>query len=203
MKWPAGMPASTQVGLQHHAENGVRLSIGDYSYGTPALLYNSGDPHAKLTIGKFCCFADEVQIFLGCHGRHHYDFLSSYPMGMLFGVPARPYSSSAIRGDLSVSIGSDVWIGRRSTIMAGVRIGHGSVVGACSLVIKEVDPYSIIAGVPAKPIRTRFTQRQIERLLAAEWWNLPEDVLRRHIDQFYTADIEAALATLEAERRKL
>ena len=197
MNWPQGMPLPTKIGLQPHADRGVHLSVGDFSYGTPSLIYDAGDAEAKLTIGKFCSFADGVNIFIGRHGRHHYDFLSTYPIGMLFGAPAHIDPSIAYNHDLDVSIGSDVWIARGATIMAGVRIGHGAVIGACSLVTKDVEPYMIAGGVPAKPIKSRFTALQVARLLKLQWWNRPEEELKACVDLFYRSDIDSVLDILE------
>lgn len=197
MNWPEGMPIATKIGLKPHVDRGVELSVGDYSYGTPALFYDVGDPEASLTIGRFCCFADDVKIFIGRHGRHHYDFLSTYPIGMVLGAPSRIDASVAYDRHLNVTIGSDVWIARGATIMAGVTIGHGAVIGACSLVAKDVDPYVIVGGVPAKPLKARFTPSQVERLLKTLWWEWPEEDLKANIDLFYTSDIEAVLSKLE------
>jgi chloramphenicol O-acetyltransferase type B len=193
------MPLETKIALQPHAERGLPLSVGSYSYGTPALFYDLGDT-ARLTIGRFCSIADGVKIFVGRFGRHHYDFLSTYPMGMVFGNPSKLDVSIMHAGDLGVDIGSDVWLARDCTIMAGVKIGHGAVVGASSLVVRDVEPYEIVGGVPAKPLKKRFSAEQIERLLRIQWWNWTEDKLRSNIDCFYRAEIEAVLKQMESQR---
>jgi acetyltransferase-like isoleucine patch superfamily enzyme len=197
MPLPVGMPLETKIALAAHASRGVRLSIGEYSYGTPTLFYNDGDPSLMLSIGAFCSIADDVKIFLGRFGRHHYDFLSTYPMGMVFGSPSKMDTSASHSGDLGVSVGSDVWIARSATIMAGVRIGHGAVIGACSLVTHDVKPYAIMGGVPAKPLKMRFNEDHVERLLRIRWWEWPSDKLRNNIDLFYSADIDEVLRELE------
>ena len=199
MTWPEGMPLPTKIALKPHADRGVQLSVGDYSYGTPTLFYEAGDPQARLTIGRFCSFAGDVKIFIGRHGRHHYDFLSTYPLAMIFGAPARIDPSVTCQSELAVSIGSDVWIANGSTITAGVTIGHGAVVGACSLVTKDVAPYTIVGGVPARPLKLRFAPEQIERLLKIQWWDWPEAKLLSNIDLFYRSDIAAVLELLERQ----
>jgi acetyltransferase-like isoleucine patch superfamily enzyme len=199
MSLPDGMPIETRVGLSHHAANGIALAIGEYSYGAPALFYNPGEPQCQLTVGRFCCFADNVKIFIGRFGRHHYDFLSTYPIGMVLGKPSRIDVSVAWNRDLSVSIGSDVWVARDSTIMAGVTIGHGAVVGASSLVTRDVEPYAIIGGVPAKTLKMRFSDARIERLLKIGWWNWPIELLKKNVDLFYRVDIDAVIGDLERQ----
>jgi acetyltransferase-like isoleucine patch superfamily enzyme len=192
------MPIETRLGLAPHRERSLEVSIGDYSYGTPLLIYDEGDTQASIAIGRFCSFAEGVKIFIGRHVRHYYDFLSTYPIGMVFGAPRHIDPSVTDSDFLGVNIGSDVWIGRDATVMAGVRIGHGAVIGASSLVTKDVTPYMIVGGVPARPIKQRFSESQIERLLAIEWWNWPEDRLRKNVDLFYRADIDTVIRELEA-----
>jgi acetyltransferase-like isoleucine patch superfamily enzyme len=199
MSLPERMPCETRIALHPHENNGVALSVGEYSYGTPALFYDVGDPECRLTIGKFCCFADNVKVHLGRFGRHHYDFLSSYPVGMIFGSPSSIDMSAAWNRPLGVTIGSDVWIARDSTIMAGVTIGDGAVIGASTLITKDVEPYTIVGGVPGRVLKKRFSSAQIERLLKLQWWNWPTEVLKKHVDLFYRSDIEAVIEELERQ----
>ena len=78
----------------------------------------------------------------------------------------------------SVTIGHDVWIGSRAVIMAGVSVGHGAVIAAGAIINKDVEPYTIVGGVPGKPIRKRFDEQTVERLLASEWWTLKPDLFK-------------------------
>lgn len=142
-------------------------SIGKYSYGNPNILWKNND--AKLVIGNFCSIAENVKIYLG--GNHRSDWVTTYPFGHInqnlfnnfngFGHPAT-------KGD--VIIGNDVWIGSNVTIMSGVTIGDGVVIANNSHVVKNIEPYSLVGGNPAKLIKYRFSEEQIESLLQIKWW---------------------------------
>ncbi|RCR67630.1 CatB-related O-acetyltransferase [Larkinella punicea] len=142
--------------------------IGEYTYGKPIILdWSEG---SRLEIGKFCSIADEVKIFLG--GNHRTEWISTYPFPTLPAVfhNAKNISNySSTKGD--VIIGNDVWIGKGASILSGVTIGHGAVIGAYSVVTKNINPYEIHAGNPAKLIRKRFDEDDIISLLKIEWWN--------------------------------
>ena len=92
------------------------------------------------------------------------------------------------KGD--IVIGNDVWIGYEAVILAGVTIGDGAVIGARAVVTKDIPPYTIVGGVPAKPIRKRFTQETIDLLLNIKWWNWPEERIRQHITEIQSGRIE-------------
>jgi chloramphenicol O-acetyltransferase type B len=195
------LPSDTSVRLERLVDRGLRLKVGRYSYGEPNVQFNDKDPKACLSIGNFCSIATGCTIFVGGFGRHHVDFISTFPLGMVFRKPKKRDVSQAEMGYLGVSIGSDVWIGRNATIMAGVTIGHGAVVGAASVVSKNVPPYGIVAGAPAKIIRYRFEDRQIERLLAIRWWDWDDERIEGALELFYRRDIDAVLDLIELEER--
>lgn len=166
-----------------------RPNIGDYTYGHLKVL-DWGDG-TTLQIGKFCSIAKDVVIILG--GEHNIDWISTYPFAdKIFNhvwpeakqVKGHPKS----RGN--INIGNDVWVGYGATILSGVTIGDGAVVGARSLVTKDVKPYSIIAGNPAKFVRKRFSDRIIKELLRIQWWNWPEKKIRKNIKNLLSRDIE-------------
>lgn len=127
----------------------------------------------NVSVGKYCSIAQGVSIGLGFHPT---DFISTSP---IFYSPRNPLRKSRVKKrtfeDLKPCIiGNDVWIGANVVVLDGVEIGHGSIVGANSVVTKNVKPYSIIGGVPATLIRKRFTDDEIEFLLALEWWDQPD-----------------------------
>lgn len=148
-------------------KNFSNYQIDEWTYGTPRVW--SWNEDATLKIGKFCSIAAGVEIFLG--GEHHTDWISTYPFNIaingISGIHGHPYT----KGD--VIIGNDVWIGHGALILSGIKIGNGSVIAAKSVVTKDVDPYSIVAGNPARLIRFRFSKEVIEALERIEWWNWP------------------------------
>lgn len=147
------------------------MEIGDYSYGHPTgspEIIHFGEP-VKLKIGKFCSIAENVKLFLG--GYHKSDYVTTYPLSIVFANinHISALDNFVIKGDLV--IGNDVWIGAGATIMAGVTIGDGAIIAAQSVVTKDVEPYSIVGGNPAKLIRKRFEKEDIEKLKTIAWWN--------------------------------
>lgn len=133
------------------------VEIGDFTYGKPKILYY--DASTKLKIGKFCSISDEVTIVLG--GNHRYDWVTTYPFSALYkewpeasGIIGHPAS----KGD--IVIGNDVWIGFGSIILSGVKIGDGAVIGAGSVVTKDVLPYTIAGGNPAVEIKKDLTKKR-------------------------------------------
>lgn len=142
--------------------------IGEFSYGAPTVMeWGEG---ARLSIGKFCSIAQNVTIFLG--GNHKTEWISTYPfsaLGEVWSEAKEIKGHPATKGD--VIIGNDVWIGYGVTILSGVRIGDGAVIGAGAVVAKDVAPYSIVAGNPAKVIKRRFDEDEIEALLKICWWD--------------------------------
>jgi acetyltransferase-like isoleucine patch superfamily enzyme len=157
---------------------GEGIQVGRYTYGRPRII--TFDPKIKLTIGQFCSIADGVTIFLG--GNHRLDWVSTYPF-MVF--PDFWPQAKDIKGHPSskgdVNIGNDVWIGSGATILSGVRIGDGAAVGAKSVVTKDVEPYAIVVGNPARAIRKRFDDETIRRLLEIKWWDWPVEKIGRYM----------------------
>lgn len=172
--------------------------VGKYTYGTQNLKIWFDNPNANLIIGSFCSLANNINIYMG--GNHRVDWVTTFPFGHIFrdvfpscdGV-GHPIS----KGD--VVIGNDVWVGANSVLMSGVTIGDGAVIANNSLVAKDVEPYSIVGGNPAKHIRYRFSTKQIEDLLQIQWWTWEDDKINKfspllcntNIDYF----IEEALKT--------
>lgn len=154
------------------------ISIGRYTYGYENLSIKQWGEGASLKIGAFCSIASNVTIFLG--GNHRSDWISTYPFGHIYEeelgaekIPGHPSTNG------NVNIGSDVWIGSGVTIMSGINIGDGSIIAANSTVIKNVAPYEITGGNPAKFIKYRFEDQIISKLLHIKWWELPiEDIIK-------------------------
>ncbi|MGD1876366.1 MAG: chloramphenicol acetyltransferase [Kiloniellaceae bacterium] len=179
--------------LGRYTEVGARTQMshtrfGDYSYIT-------WDCHvAGSDIGKFCSIAGQVRINPGNHpvwraSQHHFSYRSRQ-FGLAEDDDAAVF---AWRGANAVTLGHDIWIGHGVTVLAGVTIGTGAVVGAGAVVSKDVAPYSIVAGVPARPIKDRFPPRIAERLQALAWWDWSHDQLRAALPDFRSLEIEAFL----------
>ena len=133
------------------------IEVGDFTYGRP--FVHQCDKTTRLKIGKFCSIAGNVHILLG--GEHHTNYITTYPFDVLF--DGKPTPS---KGD--VIIGNDVWIGENVTILSGVTIGDGAVIGAGCVIAKDVDPYTIMIGNPARIL----TKRDYGSPPIA-WWDLP------------------------------
>ena len=153
-------------------------NIGKRSYIAP----NSFVSNSKTVIGNFCSIADNVFIGPSQHPTH---FLSTHPFvysghgGGLYGdlhVP-RENIVSYENSSIPVEIGNDVWIGAGAIIMDGIKVGDGAVIGGGAIVTKDVPPYAVVFGVPAKISRYRFAQNIIDDLLELKWWHYPEDFI--------------------------
>jgi len=150
-----------------------KYDIGRFTYGAPRILDYSSEKTLK--IGKYCSIAESVKIFLG--GEHRIDTISTYPFKERMNLGL---DNAFSRGD--VKIGNDVWIGYGATILSGVTIGDGSVIGAYAVVAKDVEPYSIVVGNPAKVIKKRFDEKTISKLLKMKWWDWNEKKIKENID---------------------
>lgn len=167
--------------------NLAEFEVGIMSYGKPKVLFrNSG---ATLRIGKYVSMADDVLITLG--GEHRTDWMSTYPFSDYFPEWSSIKGHPATKGD--VIIGNDVWIGREALILSGVTIGDGAVIGARAVVAKDVLPYSIVAGNPAKFIRFRFSPNTIAKLTQIAWWNWHPDVVQKAVPFLQANDIDALI----------
>jgi acetyltransferase-like isoleucine patch superfamily enzyme len=174
-----------------------KFDIGDYTYGFPRIFdYDADDDVAtkptKLKIGKFCSIGSDVTIILG--SEHRTDWVTTYPFNINFNKFRHIKGHPHTKGD--VIIGNDVWISTNVTILSGVIIGDGAVIGAGSLVTKNVAPYSIVAGVPAKFIKLRFSEEIIESLLKIKWWDMPLKQIEDNIELLQSANITQLIKKL-------
>lgn len=145
-------------------------SVGKFSYGvnSPLVLGNmAGGKTGSLKIGKFCSIASGVTIILD--GEHRPDWVTTYPFSIIFKKFSDLPWASTTKGD--VIIGNDVWIGMDALILSGVTVGDGAIIGAGSVVARDVEPYAIVAGNPARLIRKRFDLETINKLLEIKWWD--------------------------------
>ena len=183
------------------------IDVGEYTYyDSPddptaferdAVLYGFGPE--RLIIGRFCAIAAEVRFLMP--GANHADLgPSTYPFGVFGAGWADTMDlvmSAPSRGDTVV--GHDVWLGYSALVLPGVRIGHGAIVAAASVVARDVPPYAIVAGNPARVIRSRFPEEDVARLLRAAWWDWPIDLVTEHA-RTIMAGTAADLERIAAER---
>ena len=154
------------------------------------VLYHYPINHDKLVIGKFCSIACGAK-FLFTSANHTQASLSTYPFPIFFeewGLDVQNITSAwDNKGD--IIIGNDVWIGYEAVILSVVTIGNGAISGARAGVTRDVPPYTIAGGVPAKPIRKRFSDDTISALLNIKWWDWPKERIARHISDIQAGQI--------------
>ncbi|WP_418904718.1 CatB-related O-acetyltransferase [Methanococcus voltae] len=147
----------------------------------------------KLIIGKFCSIASGVKFMLGGNQGHCYNHISVYPLSIISHTPTdldvETPKEFVKKGD--TIIGNDVWIGAESLIMPGVKIGDGAVIGTRSLITKDVPPYTIVGGCPAKVIKKRFSDEKIEILQNIKWWNWDVEKIRECTPILMSENFEA------------
>lgn len=144
------------------------------------VLYHYPINQDKLLIGKFCSIACGAK-FIFTSANHTLNSLSNYTFPLFFEEWDLPKTEVATAWDNKgdIVIGNDVWIGYEAVIMSGVRIGDGAIIGTRAVVTKDVEPYTIVGGIPAKPIRKRFDQEVIAKLESLQWWNLSKEQIKQ------------------------
>ncbi len=178
-----------------HFDIADRLTLGPHTYGKPAIRWYQGDT-AAVRIGSYCSIADRVVMTIG--GGHPIDWVSTYPFRIRFDLPGA-YNDGLPDSKGDIVIGNDVWIGREARVLSGVTIAHGAVIAAYAVVAKDVPPYAIVAGNPARLVRYRHDPETIARLLALAWWDWPEERVRRYVPLLNGRDAGAFLDACERE----
>ena len=185
-----------------HVITNLNITVGDFTMyndfvNDPTLfennnvLYHYPINDDKLQIGKFCSIACGAK-FLFNSANHTLSSLSTYPFPLFFeewGLEKKDVTNAwDNKGD--IVIGNDVWIGYEAVVLAGVTIGDGAIIGTRAVVTKDVPPYTIVGGVPAKPIKRRFPEETISALLEIQWWNWSEERIARNIGAIQSGNIE-------------
>ncbi len=179
------------------------ISVGDYTmyndfvnnavdFQKNNVLYHYPINNDKLIIGKFCSIACGAK-FIFTSANHTKRSLSTYPFPLFFeewNLDRKNVTDSwDNKGD--IVIGNDVWIGFEAVIMQGVTIGDGAVIGTRAVVTKDVAPYTVVGGIPAKPIKKRFSEETISRLEKLEWWNRDEKWISKNIEAIQSGNIDS------------
>lgn len=185
-----------------HVITNPNITVGDFTMyndfvNDPTLfennnvLYHYPINHDKLQIGKFCSIACGAK-FLFNSANHTLSSLSTYPFPLFFEEweLEKKDITNAWDNKGDIVIGNDVWIGYEAVILAGVTIGDGAIIGTRAVVTKDVPPYTIVGGVPAKSIKKRFSEETISALLEIQWWNWSEERIARNIGAIQSGNVE-------------
>ena len=199
----------------HETVSSKKIIAGEYSYYAGYFHGKSfeeqcvryADPHetsGNLVIGRYCQIGSGAVFNIGGNTRHRYDWISTYPFRDFY--PETNLKDPYVNlGD--TVLGNDVWIGMEALIMSGIKIGDGAVIGSRSIVTKDVPPYTVVAGSPAKTVRKRFSDDEIQMLLDSQWWNFNIDELKPYLwlmaennIKRFTREINAVRETINARR---
>ena len=182
------------------------IIVGDFSYFSGEDFEKHVTHHYdfygdKLIIGKFCQIAKGVEFIMN-GANHKMRAASTFPFYIFEGweqdVP--PLSDMPIKGDTIV--GNDVWIGQNVTILPGIQVGNGAIIGANSVVGSDIEPYTIVAGNPARPIRKRFDDELIDLLQKLKWWDLPIEQIKTIIPLLNGSDLNRVKSAIQAKLEK-
>lgn len=166
------------------------VTIGEGTYGRPEVPYFKGDT-AKVRIGRYCSISAGVTLIPG--GNHPLDWVSTYPLRIRYRLPGAGSDGHPMtKGD--IEIGNDVWIGRSATILSGVRVGDGAVVAAHALVTRDVPPYGIVGGNPAKLIGWRFEEHERDALWRIRWWNWDKETVLARVAELNGGSVAEFIA---------
>ncbi len=201
-----GIPLDQQV-------TNPRITVGRYSYysgyyhGHPfdecARYLLPNEDADRLIIGAFCSIGSGAAFIMAGNQGHRNDWISTFPFAF---VPDAPEFADAANGYQNAGdtvIGNDVWIGSEAIIMPGVTVGDGAVIGTRALVTRDVEPYAIVAGNPARTIRKRFSDEEIAMLLELRWWDWSVDALSAAMRLLTSGDIRGLHAWWLSERPAL
>ena len=148
----------------------------------------------RLVVGSFCSIGSGAAFIMAGNQGHRAEWISTFPFAF---VPDAPEFAGAANGFLPAGdtvIGNDVWIGSEAIIMPGVKVGHGAVIGTRALVTRDVEPYAIVGGNPARPIRKRFADDDIALLMEMQWWDWSVEALSEAMEPMTAGDVKALYA---------
>lgn len=161
------------------------IQVGRWSYWNDDTRLVAWKHQDSIDVGKFCALASGVRLLAG--GNHPLDSICSYPLALMKTPPSPP--GEFLEGE-HIVIGNEVWIGTNAIVIGNVNIGSGAVVGAGSVVVRDIPPYAVAVGSPARPVRFRFSSEEIDRLLHLSWWDWPDDLVLSAAPLLETGDID-------------
>ncbi|MEN8833280.1 MAG: CatB-related O-acetyltransferase [Pacificibacter sp.] len=201
---PDGSPYTNTVWLKSVIDH-PNISVGSYTYYNDFELVEDyaariapylypGAPE-KLIIGKFGQFAHGTR-FITDSANHARDWFTAYPFGSFDADLMPHFASEYFENRRDTVVGHDVWIGHDAKIMPGVTLGHGAIIGTGAVVIKDVPPYAVAAGNPARVVKMRFSPEVVALLLELAWWDLPLAQIRELVPVLASADLDALTKAL-------
>jgi hypothetical protein len=173
-----------------------RMTIGQHTYGIPVIKTYDHDT-TRLLVGSYSALSEEAIVMLG--GEHAIDRVTTFPLRMRLKLPGAGQDGIPVPTGDTV-IGSDVWLTMRTFVRSGVTIGDGAIVASGAVVNKDVPPFAIVGGNPAKVIRYRFTPEQIEALLEIRWWDWPDALVVEATPLLSGTDIDAFITWARQQR---
>lgn len=188
-----GVPLAEQV-------TNPNISVGRYSYYSgyyhghsfddcARYLLRDRDDVDRLVIGSFCSIGTGAAFMMAGNQGHRNDWVTTFPIFYMSEEPAFAEARDGYVPAGDTVVGNDVWIGAEAIIMPGVRIGDGAMIGSRAVVTKDVEPYTIVGGNPARPIRRRFSDEQIAMLLEMHWWDWPLEAIRDAMEYLCSGDV--------------
>jgi acetyltransferase-like isoleucine patch superfamily enzyme len=174
----------------------MSIVTGKYTYVDGGKIEVINPDKYKVIIGNFCSIASGCKIFL--NANHRKDWVTTYPFGHIHQrifTNFNGYGHPTCNGN--VVIGNDVWISSNVTIMSGVTIGDGAIIANNSHVVKDVEPYTLVGGNPAKYISSRFDDETIKKLLKIKWWNWDDEKINQYLPLLCSSNIQKLIKTFD------
>ena len=181
-----------QERAQQHIADGT-LVMGNMSYYAPNVVKYKGDT-GRVIIGNFASIAPDADFYVG--GLHRVEWVSLYGLRAMLELPGA-HEDGFTHGRGDIVVGSDTWVTNGCTVMSGVTIGDGAVVGTKAVVAKDVRPYAIVVGNPAREIGRRFGDAQVDALLRIRWWDWPTELVKERVDALSSPDVDAFIARFD------